>query len=287
MRIASTSGTVVCCGSFYQNVQSVVPVVQFGSLQESCSMAIDVIVCFVAWIRCLRRRMWPAQRLLTTHGTTGRQGSWYIRSGDRCGRMCTASIRVDRFGDAFLQPLASSSDLVVVGIDFISSGTRVGSSLLPPRSGKETFFCLATTANTWWIMRVVDRTEIASNLVVLTNVQRVRQSDTHIYLSPPTRYTCLIRPTVLVVDSVRIHRIHDRLAYKRRQTALCVGCINQQIPRALEQRPRAQRPSNWLGDGQRIWCRCGRGTETDELKKCRMCCRTRWSKVEKNKSDKE
>lgn len=124
--------------------------------------------------------------------------------------MCTASIRVDRFSDSFLQPLTSSSDFVVVGIDFISGGARVSRSLLPPRGGEETFFRFATTANTWRVMRIVDWAEIASDLVVSTYVLRINRSDVHIYLSPPTRYTCLICPTVFVVDAVRIHRIHDQ-----------------------------------------------------------------------------
>ena len=133
--------------------------------------------------------------------------------------MWTASIRVDGFSNTLLQPLTSSANLVVIGIDFISSGSRISGSLLPPGGREEAFFCFATTTDTRRVMRIVDGTEIASDLAMVNESVRLR--NVHIYLSPPTRYTCLIRSTVLVIDSIRIHRIHASVKYKAANRALC------------------------------------------------------------------
>lgn len=81
--------------------------------------------------------------------------------------MWTASIRVDRLSDILLQSLASSANLVVIWVDLIPNGPRIGSPLLPPGGREKTLFCFATTADTWRVMRVVDWTEIAADLTIV------------------------------------------------------------------------------------------------------------------------
>jgi hypothetical protein len=61
-------------------------------------------------------------------------------------------------------------------------------------------------------MGVVDWTQIAADLTMVN--ERVLRVHVHIYLSPPTRYTCLVCPTVCVVDSIHIHCIHGPAQYK-------------------------------------------------------------------------
>jgi hypothetical protein len=68
-------------------------------------------------------------------------------------------------------------------------------------------------------MGIVDWTEIATDLTMVN--ERVLLPEVHIYLSPPTRYTCLIRPTMFVVDSIHIHGIHASAKYETANRALC------------------------------------------------------------------
>jgi hypothetical protein len=68
-------------------------------------------------------------------------------------------------------------------------------------------------------MRIVDWTEIATDLTMVN--ERISLDDMDIYLSPPARYTCLIRPTVFVINSICIHGIHAWAKYKTANRALC------------------------------------------------------------------
>jgi hypothetical protein len=68
-------------------------------------------------------------------------------------------------------------------------------------------------------MGIVDWTEIATDLTMVN--ERVSLLDVHIYLSPPTRYTCLICPTMFVVDTIHIHGIHASAKYETANRALC------------------------------------------------------------------
>jgi hypothetical protein len=51
--------------------------------------------------------------------------------------------------------------------------------------------------------------------------ERVSLLDVHIYLSSPTRYTCLICPTMFIVDTIHIHGIHASVKYETANRALC------------------------------------------------------------------
>jgi hypothetical protein len=68
-------------------------------------------------------------------------------------------------------------------------------------------------------MGIVDWTEIATDLTMVN--ERVSLLHVYIYLSPATRYTCLVRPTMFVVDSICIHWIHAWAKYKTANRALC------------------------------------------------------------------